>query len=159
VEEHEKDIRRVFETLKKNQLYCNPKKTKLFQYEVNFLGHHISRCGIEADCSKVERIINWPQPKSSTNVRAFLGLVRYIAKFLPNLAEHTCVLEKLTTKDCDKSFPKWTDTHQLAFDAVMIWHLQTLFKLFHGGFIPYANGLFHKPKTTSSWILSQFLRS
>jgi hypothetical protein len=29
---------------------------------------------------------------------------------------------------------------------VMIWHLQTLFKLFHGGFIPYANGLFHKPK-------------
>jgi hypothetical protein len=30
--------------------------------------------------------------------------------------------------------------------CVMIWHLQTLFKLFHGGFIPYANRLFHKPK-------------
>jgi hypothetical protein len=118
VEQHEKDIRNVFEALKRNQLYCNPKKTKLFQYEINFLGHKISRRGIEADCGKVERILHWPLPKSSKNVRVFLGLVRYIAKFLPGLAEHTRILEKLTTKECDKTFPNWTDTHQSAFDAI-----------------------------------------
>jgi hypothetical protein len=28
---------------------------------------------------------------------------------------------------------------------VMIWHFTNPFQTFHGGFIPYANGLFHKP--------------
>jgi hypothetical protein len=104
--------------LKKASLYCNPKKTKLFQYEVDFLGHHISHRGVEADTRKVEQIVHWPTPKSATNVRAFLGLVRYISGFLHNLADHTAVLEKLTTKACDKKFPGWSDEAQSAFDAI-----------------------------------------
>jgi hypothetical protein len=92
-DKHEKHVRRVFEALKKASLYCNPKKTKLFQYEVDFLGHHISQRGVEADTRKVEQIVHWPTPKSATNVRAFLGLVRYISGFLHNLADHTAVLE------------------------------------------------------------------
>jgi hypothetical protein len=118
VEEHEKHIREVFETLRKNSLFCNPSKTKLFQYSVDFLGHRISARGIEADPKKVERIVHWPQPKSATNVRAFLGLICYLSNFLPMLAEHTMILEKLTTKECDKKFPPWTNDHQTAFDAV-----------------------------------------
>jgi hypothetical protein len=117
-DEHEKHVRLVFEALKKASLYCNPKKTKLFQYKVDFLGHHISQRGVEADTRKVEQIVHWPTPKSATNVRAFLGLVRYISGFLHNLADHTAVLEKLTTKACDKKFPEWSDEAQAAFDAI-----------------------------------------
>jgi hypothetical protein len=62
--------------------------------------------------------MNWPQCKSATNVRAFLGLVHYVSSFLPGLAEHTMVLEALTTKDCDRNFPRWTDTHQAAFTHI-----------------------------------------
>jgi RNase H-like domain found in reverse transcriptase/Integrase zinc binding domain len=62
--------------------------------------------------------LNWPVPKSSTDVRAFLGLVRYVSVFLPKLAEHTCILTPLTTKECCKTFPAWTTDHQTAFDAV-----------------------------------------
>jgi hypothetical protein len=112
------DVRAVFEALRKAGLYCNLKKTKLFQYEIDFLGHHISQRGIEADTKKVERIMNWPQPKTSTNVRAFLGLVRYISKFLPDLATWTPTLENLTTKECDKDFPEWNANHQRAFDEI-----------------------------------------
>jgi hypothetical protein len=28
------------------------------------------------------------------------------------------VLTELTTKECNKAFPPWTDQHQLAFDAI-----------------------------------------
>src|SRR5436305_8744306 len=99
VESHEANVRAVFEALRKAGLYCNPKKTKLFQYEIDFLGHHISQRGIEADTKKVKHIMNWLQLKTSTNVRAFLGLVQYISKFLPDLAKWTLTLENLTTKE------------------------------------------------------------
>jgi RNase H-like domain found in reverse transcriptase len=85
---------------------------------VNFLGHRISEHGIEADSSKVEKIMSWPIPKSATQARSFIGLIRYLAAFLPNLAEHTVVLTTLTTKAAEKSFPPWTDQHQEAFDSI-----------------------------------------
>jgi len=51
-------------------------------------------------------------------VRSFLGLVRYIAVFLPNLADHTVILTPLTTKESRKLFPEWTTEHQNAFDTI-----------------------------------------
>jgi hypothetical protein len=90
VEEHNAHICKVMDALKAHSLYCNPRKTKLFRYEVDFLGHRISARGIEADPKKVERIVHWSQPKSATNVRAFLGLVRYLSSFLPKLAVKRC---------------------------------------------------------------------
>ena len=89
MDEHIWNIRLVFQALKDAWLYVNPKKTKLFQYEIIFLGHRISQRGMEADHSKIDKILDWPIPKSATEVRAFLGIVRFIANFLPNLAEHT----------------------------------------------------------------------
>jgi hypothetical protein len=86
--------------------------------ELVFLGHCISQQGIEACSSKVEKILNWPVPKSATDVRSFLGLVRYIAVFLLHLAEHTATLTPLTTKECEKEFPSWSTIHQTAFEAI-----------------------------------------
>jgi hypothetical protein len=118
VEEHDAYVCLIFDALKRNGLYCNERKTKLFWHEIDFLGHHISQRGIEPDKSKIERIVNWPVPKSSTNVRAFLGLVRYLSRFLQNLAVHTEVLHRLTTKDADKNFPEWNTEHQFVFNQI-----------------------------------------
>jgi RNase H-like domain found in reverse transcriptase len=99
-------------------VYCNPNKCNFFQTEINFLGHHISSRGIEPNSSKIERVLNWPVPKSATEVPSFLGLVQYISVFLPKLAEHTRILTPLTMKDAKKSFPNWTEIHQEAFKAI-----------------------------------------
>lgn len=90
----------------------------MFCLEIDFLGHRVSACGIEADAKKADRIVEWPRPKSATDVRTFLGLVRYLAAFLPSLADHTGVLTELTMKDAEKCFPPWTDRHQSAFDGI-----------------------------------------
>ena len=52
------------------------------------------------------------------DVRSFLRLVRYIATFLPKLADFTCILTPLTTKEARRAFPTWTQEHQMAFDAI-----------------------------------------
>jgi hypothetical protein len=118
IEEHEKHVRMVLDCLRKHGLRLNGKKSEFFCTELDFLGHHISGRGIEANTSKVDKILNWPVPKSASDVRAFLGLVRYIAVYLPKLAEFTSVLSPLTTKEVDKHFPTWSAEHQAAFDAV-----------------------------------------
>ena len=120
VQEHEINVAKVLEALRKANLFCNGSKTTLFSTEISFLGHKISAAGIQADPRKVDRILEWPQPTTATNVRGFLGLTRYIAAFLPALAEHTSVLTPLTTKECDRVFPvcQWETEHQKAFDAI-----------------------------------------
>jgi hypothetical protein len=124
VEEHTRNVETILQALKDNKLFVNPKKTKLFSTEIRFLGHWITAKGIEADEGKADRVKNWPKPTCTKHVCAFLGLVCYLSTFLPNLAQHTSVLDELTTKACDKNFPPWTDKHQAAF--AMIKKLVTL---------------------------------
>ena len=104
--------------MKDNKLYLNPKKSKLFCSEIQFLGHRISAQGIEADEGKADRVKNWPTPTCAKHIHGFLGLVHYLLVFLPSLAEHTSILDKLTRKECNKAFPTWTGRHQQAFDAI-----------------------------------------
>ncbi len=82
MEEHIQNVRTIMGALRDSRLYVNERKTHLFCYEIEFLGHRISLSGIEADNKKVSKILDWPIPTSSTEVRRFLGLVRYLNVFL-----------------------------------------------------------------------------
>lgn len=118
VEEHVRNVRTVLECLRKAKLVVSPKKTQLFALELDFLGHHIAAEGITPQTSKVDKIAKWPVPKSASDVRSFLGMVRFLDKFLPHLADHTHILTPLTAKEIDHSWPGWLPEHQVAFQAI-----------------------------------------
>jgi RNase H-like domain found in reverse transcriptase/Reverse transcriptase (RNA-dependent DNA polymerase) len=113
VDEHIRNVRKVMKALLHAKLYVNEKKTKLFCYKMKFLGHKISQAGIEADDSKVSKILDWPVPKSASDVRAFL--VHYLNVFLATQSE---ILNRLTTKECEKNFPCWSTMFQEAFKKI-----------------------------------------
>lgn len=117
LEEHRKNVATVLTALQKAGLICSPKKTALFCLELDFLGHHISQKGIEADGKKVEKVLDWPIPRSASEVCRFLGLVCYISNFLPALAKHTQILNALTMKEAEKSFV-WTNNHTSTFESI-----------------------------------------
>ena len=52
----------------------------------------ISGEGLKAKNDKVEAIRNMVMPQSKQDVQRFLGMVTYLSKFCPNLAEHTAPL-------------------------------------------------------------------
>ena len=118
VEEHQRNVRTILQALRDADLYCSNKKSQLFTTELDFLGHHISARGIEPDVRKVEKIQAWPVPRCAKDVRKFLGLVQYLATFLPRLAEYRSVLTPLTTKEAQKDWPGWTTEHQAAFQNI-----------------------------------------
>jgi hypothetical protein len=75
IAEHTEHIRLILQAMREAHLYFNPKKCEFYLLEVDFLGHHISQRGIEANSSKVDKILHWPTPKNTTDVRSFLGLI------------------------------------------------------------------------------------
>lgn len=117
LKEHKKHIKIIMDTLTSARLYCNPKKSSFFLTELVFLGHRISTEGIKVCSSKAKKILNWPTPKTATEVWWFLWLVWYLAAFLLNLADQTRILTPLTMKECEKNFPFWTDEFQHTFDT------------------------------------------
>ncbi len=118
IEKHEQNVHLILRVLQVAKLYVNPKKCKLFCAEIHFLGHKIPQKGIEADEGKADRILQWPRPRSAQEACSFLGLVRYLAVFLPKLVEYTNILGHLTHQDVESHFLIWTDQHQMAFDNI-----------------------------------------
>ena len=118
IEEHRRNVRTILQALRDADLYCSEKKSQLFTTELDFLGHHISQRGIAPDERKVEKIRNWPVPAGAKDVRKFLGLVQYLAAFLPRLAEYRSVLTSLTTKEVQKEWPGWMPEHQRVFQNI-----------------------------------------
>jgi hypothetical protein len=41
---------------------------------------------LKIDPSKIEVIVNWPEPKSVTEIRSFLVVVQYWRRFIPNFS-------------------------------------------------------------------------
>lgn len=118
IEEHEGNVRAVLEALRQAGLYASRKKTQLFTLRAEFLGHVISREGLSADTSKVDKIRNWPRPRTVAQVRGFLGLVQYLRKFIPQLAEQTAVLTPLTKKGITDIPRLWSDKEERAFELI-----------------------------------------
>jgi len=57
-------------------------KVKLFQREIQFPGHRISRAGVAMDPDKLADIVRWHRPTSVHEVRQFLGLCRFYRRYV-----------------------------------------------------------------------------
>lgn len=73
INHHLMNLENVFEHLAKYNLKLNPSKCHFFCADVTYLGHHISRLGIQPDKSKYNAISNYPVPKNADEVRRFVA--------------------------------------------------------------------------------------
>lgn len=110
--EHDEALQQVLAALKKFNILLNQDKCIFKAREIEFLGHFISSKGIRPSSNKVEALCGFREPKTSEEVRSFLGLVTYVGKFLPNLAIVTAPLRQLI---CNDSKFIWKDGHRDAF--------------------------------------------
>ena len=73
-EEHAEHLCIVLQRLRKHQLYAKFSKCEFWLKKVPFLGHVLSKKGIEVDPEKVKDILNWKTPTTVHEVRQFLGI-------------------------------------------------------------------------------------
>uniref|UniRef100_A0A3B1KCG7 Gypsy retrotransposon integrase-like protein 1 n=1 Tax=Astyanax mexicanus TaxID=7994 RepID=A0A3B1KCG7_ASTMX len=138
LEEHEHRLLRVLQRLKEYGLKLSPEKCKFFQTSVRYLGHIVSRNGVETDPEKIQSLKNWPNPKNLKELRSFLGFAGYYRRFIQDYSKIVKPLNDLTAgygpirKKCkvnnDNTHyykPKepfgnrWTDSCQEAFNTII----------------------------------------
>ena len=108
-------LAQYLERLRKANLKLKPGKCELFQKSVSFLGHIVSENGVSTDPKKIEAVKEWPQPRTSKQVKAFLGLASYYRRFIP---EFSTIAKPLTMLTSVKNKFKWTPECDLSFQEL-----------------------------------------
>lgn len=112
-EDHLCSLRKVFSRIQAAGLRLNPKKCHLARDHVVFLGHVVSRHGLQPDPRNTDKVRSWPTPKNPTEVRAFVGLCSYYRRFVRDFAQRAAPLHRLTCKDVPF---QWTTECDAAFE-------------------------------------------
>ena len=117
-EEHIERLEGIFAKLQKAGLTLKPSKCEFLKSRITYLGHIVSKNGIETDPKKISAVQQWPRPTTVTQVRKFLGFTNYYRKFLQYDAKIAKPLHLLTSGDnANKKRSKivWTEDCESAF--------------------------------------------
>ncbi|XP_055614705.1 uncharacterized protein LOC129761032 [Uranotaenia lowii] len=85
--EHDDAVKTTLAALTNKGIALNVNKCRFKQREIDFLGHKLSGIGVAPADSKVKSILQCRPPQTKEELRSFLGLVTYVAKFIPDLAK------------------------------------------------------------------------
>ena len=114
LEENLKHLNMVFKRLQEHKLIINHEKCTFLKKELTFLGFVISQCTLKMYPSKFEAIVNWPPPKTQSDVKSFHGLALFYRKFVKNFS-HVCAPILDTIKGGRKVKFVWTKEANDAF--------------------------------------------
>lgn len=111
---HVYHIQLVFQILQKHQLFVKLSKCEFGASRITYLGHIISKQGVEMDPDKVAAVQTWPYPSSTKEVRGLLGLIGYYKRFIKN---YGIIVAPLTTLLKKTGF-EWNTMAQAAWDKL-----------------------------------------
>jgi len=115
VNDHEGHLAYSLQKLRENHLFLEEAKCDLYSSQMDCLGHLIDDWGLHADTDKMARICNWPAPKNLKDVQRFLGLVQYLAHFMPDITAYTGPLAAI----CRNGQPfYWKPMHKACFNNI-----------------------------------------
>ena len=114
-EEHDRNLILFLEATRRNGLILNKRKLQFKKEEVSFFGHRWNSTGISPDPKKTESILRMEFPPDKETMHSFLGLVNFLNRYTPRLAELCSPLRKLILKDSHYS-PG--DPEHAAFSAI-----------------------------------------
>ena len=98
-EDHLKDLRMVFERLRKYQLKMNLLKCAFRVSVGKFLGFIVQHQGIEIDQSKIDVILKMPESRNMHKLKSLQVKLAYILQFISNLAGICQSFRRLMKKD------------------------------------------------------------
>ena len=117
-EEHTKDLQRVFKILHENNLKISLQKCKFFQSTIKFLGYQISPEGVRPPADKVEAINSFPLPKTSHELRRFMGMLNFFRPMIPQFASIAYDLTEILKQNPSSKDLPWTEAGKTSFEKL-----------------------------------------
>ena len=114
LEQHKLNLENVLERIKKWGFKVRYEKCSFFLQEIVYLGFIVDQHGRRPDPEKTNAIAKMPEPKNTTQVRAFLGMINFYCQFIRNIREIRAPLDNLLKKSakfiwsssCKEAFAK-----------------------------------------------------
>ncbi|KAK2717586.1 hypothetical protein QYM36_006382 [Artemia franciscana] len=98
-EEHDKRLAAILERALVKGIRFNKEKCEFSVSRVKYFGHVISSEGMQPDPDKIRAINNMPSPSCREELQTFLGMINYLAKYIPSLSTKNKKLHDLTKAD------------------------------------------------------------
>ena len=114
-QEHDRSLKKTLQRLQEVGARLNRQKCIFSASELTFFGHVFGRGGMTADPEKTKTIINAPAPTNIAELRSFLGMTQYMARYIPAYATITSPLRELLKKDVTWT---WSAAQQAAFEKL-----------------------------------------
>lgn len=105
--EHLARLDAVLQRLEQNGLRLKLTKCEFMEPRVKYLGYIVDSEGLHPTPEKVQAVKDAPKPKNVQELRSFLGMLQYYARFLPNLSSVIHPLNALLS-----SYTPWKWTHE-----------------------------------------------
>lgn len=89
LDEHILKLRTIFDRLRMTNLKLQLDKSEFLRKEVMYLGHTITKDGLKPNDDKITAVLNYPIPRTTTEIKSFLGLIGYYRRFIKDFAKIT----------------------------------------------------------------------
>ena len=114
-QQHDERLKQVLERARQKNLKLNKEKSQIALDEISYIGHILSKEGLKPDPKKVRAITEMNRPQNKEELQRFLGMVTYVAKFIPSFSQVSTPLRLLLEKDTEWH---WTESQEKSFNSL-----------------------------------------
>lgn len=112
---HDARLQKLLERCAQKGIVLNASKFVLREPRLEFMGHVIGVDGVRADPAKIKAIVDMPAPTDVSSAKRLLGVITFLAKFVPHLTTVVKPIQALTCKDV---VWYWGSEHEKAMQKV-----------------------------------------
>jgi hypothetical protein len=115
LEEHISHVKKVLGRLQEAKLYAKAEKCEFHCDNIEFLGHIVTKDGLQVDPNRITAVTKWPAPTSLKELQSFLGFGNFCRRFIQNYSRLVQPLTDLLKKG--RKF-MWTPEAESAFNLL-----------------------------------------
>src|SRR6266498_3484829 len=99
MDEHLQHIRKILEALRQAELKLKLEKCEFAKKQLKYLGFIVGEFGIKPDPKKVRAIVDQPAPANQTQIRSFLGMIRFFRNHIQGFSTIVGPMTNLLAKE------------------------------------------------------------
>ena len=113
--EHDETIRKVMDRAREKQVRFSKDKLQFRVNQVRYMGNIVSAEGLKPDEEKIRAITQLPRPADKRALQRLLGMVKYLAQYIPHESDITAPLRQLLKNDVEWL---WCPQHDRALQNI-----------------------------------------